>query len=351
MFRRTISFTTLCVTLLLVAIPVEASDKTSEDSSWTVGVDIGTRWDSNINLASDEFDSQYAGSSAEFDDFTSNINLNISYALIETASQELVATLSGFHNSVSDNNKLSNTGATIALDYRGEFGSNFTDPWYTLGIEYTIAEWDDSRIRDGDWIDLEAAIGKRFTPKFGLSGGLRYLKRNQKNSTRLCPNRSAVNCPGNWREDEVFDQERAGAFIHADWFISQSTSVYFEYSYWDGDEDGTLPLRNQNSAQVEEGSEGWLNGQDVFADDPAFGRGAARYTNINRGLDFIVWRVEAVQNVFELGINQVLTDSISLAFVAAYMDASDVESPDRRGETELGGYENTAVMATLSFAF
>ncbi len=315
------------------------------------GVELGTRWESNINLGGDEVDPQFLGDE-ELDDLTYQISATIGYDLIKQQSREMSISLTGFYNGVDDYSDLTNKGYTLALSYNGEFGSAFTAPWYSINVSQTFADFD-SRIRDGDWLEAEIQLGKRFTPKFGASAGIRYLDRDQDNSTGLCPERSNVNCPGFWREDQVFDQERVGGFLHFDWFVRDKTALFFEYSYWEGDEDATVPLRPAFSS----GLPGWLNIHDVFADDPAFGR----YSFNNNGTIaeslYIIWQVDVTQHVFELGWRQQLTDQIGMELVVAHLLTSDVESPGRNdaafviGDTGLDDYENTAVMLSFSFDF
>lgn len=346
----------MCFTIgvLLSGMPVQESAAAEDQSGdrLSFGIDLGARWEDNINLAGDDVDVEYVGSGPEFDDWTTSLTGSVSYAFIQSSGAELTGSLSAFYNDVNDIDGLSNWGGTAGLSFRGEFGAAFTDPWYSVSVDYTTAEFDDSRIRDGDWISAEAMVGKRFNPKFGMSAGARYLTRDQDNSTGLCPNRSNPDCPGNWREYEVFDQDRWGLFLHADWFITDRTSLFAEFSYWDGEEDATLPLRNGNGGGGR--FPGWLNGQDIFADDPVFGR--ASFRNAGNGnistADYIVWRVEAEQHVWEAGLRQALTDTIALEVVAIYMTTGDVESVDRTSRPKsVGDYSNTAVMASVSFTF
>ncbi|MEM9623904.1 MAG: hypothetical protein AAF993_19845 [Pseudomonadota bacterium] len=323
------------------------------DDRFNFSVELGTRWESNINLGGDEVDPQFVGDE-QLDDLTYQLAATVSYDLIKQPSREFSISLTGFYNGVDDFSDLTNKGVTLALQYNGEFGPAFTAPWYSINISQTYADFD-SRIRDGDWLEAELQLGKRFTPKFGASFGVRYLDRNQDNSTRLCPERANVNCPGFWREDQVFDQERIGGFLHFDWFAADKTSLFFEYSYWEGDEDATVALRNVGAT----GRPGWLNIHDIFADDPAFGRYSINNNGnfVENGPLYIVWQVDVTQHVFELGIRQQLTDQMGLEFVVAHLLTSDVESPGRRdsalvmGDTELDDYDNTAVMLSFSFNF
>ncbi len=339
-------FVAVVFLLPMESVFAQAGESGADNSRFHIGLEVGSRWEDNIGLAPDDTDPEFVGDD-EIDDLTLSLAVNLSYDLVRRQGQEFSVSVTPFYNHVDDLDGLSNWGLIGGLEYRGEFGPAFTDPWYSISASYTVTDFDDSRIREGDWFEAEASIGKRFSPRFGISGGARWLDRSQDNDDRLCPNRlTSVNCPGNWREDQVFEQERWGVFVHADWFFSDKTSLFFEYSYWDGDEDSTAPLRGGVDP-------GWLNNQDVFADDPAFGQALfVRSNGIPRPLrDFVVWRIEAKQHVYEIGVRQALTDKISVELVGAFMETSDVRSPDRVTRPEgVDNYRNTAVMATFSFS-
>ena len=352
--KQAISSTAAALVLLLLGTSAAAQDAAGKRSHFSL--DLGVRWDDNIGLAPDDQDQEYIGDD-QLDEFTTGLAIRYAYDVVSTQSSELTAGITGFYNAVADLEGLSNSGLTVDVAYRSEFGPEFTDPWYSLSASYTLASFQDSRIRDGDWFELEAMVGKRFSPKFGLSGGARYFDRSQDNDTRLCPNRpTRLNCPGvsaanpqGWSPDEVFEQDRWGVFVHADWFVSDNTALFAEYSYWDGDEDATLALRSAAGGQRDPG---WLNGQDVFADDPAFGQPSFRNANtgaVTNNVDFIVWKVDTTQHVFELGVRQRLTDTIGLEVIGVYLTTSATTSPGRRGDDSLDDYENTALMANLTF--
>lgn len=334
--------------LLIASLLVPAANAVAADGGEErlhFGIDVGVRWEDNINLGGDEVDTAYVGDE-EFDDLTTGVSGTVSYDLLQRQGAKLNGGLTAFYNDVNDIDGLSNYGFTLALKFDGEFGPEFTDPWYSLTLEYTDAEFDDSKIRDGDWIDAEAMLGKRFNPQFGLSGGFRYHDRSQDNSRGLCPRRANPDCPGDWGEDEVFEQERWGVFVHADWFLTTDTSLYFEYSYSEGDEDATVALRGGRDP-------GWLNIQDTFADDPVYG--LATFRNPVNGFtsqtNYIVWKVEAEQNVYEIGLRHRFSDRISAELITAFLETSDVESPDRTSRSKsVDNYRNTVVMATISFS-
>ena len=264
---------------------------TEEAHRFHFSAEFGARWEDNIGLTGDDTNPDFIGD-AEFDDVTYQYSATLGYDVFRTRSQEVSVSVTPFYNRVDDLSGLTNWGVTTGIQYRGEIGPAFTDPWYGASIDYTFADFDESRIRKGDWLEAELIVGKRFNPKFGMSGGARWLDRNQENSTGLCPSNVNVDCPGNWGPDEVFEQERWGAFIHADWFFSEKTSFFVEYSYWDGDEDATSPLLGCGRSD----SPCRQNTADTFADDPAFGDAqfATRGTR-----PFTVWRVDAKQQVIE----------------------------------------------------
>lgn len=345
-------FAIVGVLAFLPLTSVVAEESMAEDAHrFHFSTEFGTRWEDNIGLTGDDTNPDFVGD-AEFDDLTYQFSATLGYDLFRTRSHEISASVTPFYNRVDDLGGLTNWGLTTGMQYRGEIGPAFTDLWYGFSVDYTFADFDESRIREGDWWEAELIVGKRFNPKFGLSGGARWLDRGQDNDKGLCPTRSNADCPGFWGPDEVFEQERWGAFIHADWFLTDKTSFFIEYSYWDGDEDATSPLRGCNRSD----SPCLVNTADTFADDPAFGN--AQFGALANPVPFTVWRVEAKQHIVELGWRQALTDKITFELVGAFMETSDVVSPDeargpnprRPGDQDLDDYSNNAVMASFSFS-
>ena len=316
-------------------------------SRFSFGVEAGMRWDDNIGLGPDdpaEFRPEN-NDGDQFDDLTTRISGTLNYNAVESGSQEFVLSATPFYELVNDLDDLSNYGLTVQAAYRGEFGSEFTDPWYSATVGYTIVEFDDSRIRDGDWFEAELAIGKRFSPAFGLSGGARYFTRSQDNSTGLCPDvPSGPECDPSWDSGEVFNHDKWGAFAHADFFVGDKTAFFVEYSYWDGDAAST------GAFDVRRATGNGGAAENIFAEDPPFGVSYIAGNGVPR--DYFVWRVEATQHIVEAGVSRELTDQLSIALTAIHLETSDVKGEKLVSvDPNLDNYRNDAVELTLTFDF
>ena len=302
----------------MVALPAAlvccAQATQAAESPFTVAANLSVGWEDNIALIADEED--------KIDAAVTRFGLNLGYQLAQTTTYQLEASLTPFYEWVSDVEDLSSYGATVGLALRGAFASDFTAPWYSIGLDYTIARFKDSDPRDGDWIEAELALGKRFTPSFGIHGGYRYQQRWQQDDDPECVTGGCAP-QFNWLIDEVFDLERHGVFLHADLMPVESTNVFLEYSFWNGDVGvagrGAVP----DVAVVDDLA---LEGYDG-----------------NPGI-FRVWRAEADQHVAELGVSRQLTDRVSAEVSAMYLWTSDVDN-----EISEDDYENTVVTFSLTF--
>jgi hypothetical protein len=278
---------------------------------------VSLGWEDNIALMAAEND--------KIDATTTELAVALGYKLVQTPDLEIAASLTPFYEWVSDVGDLSNYGATLGVDLRGAFGREFTDPWYSIGLDYTLAEFKDSDPRDGDWIELELAAGKQFSPRFGISGGYRYLQRWQDDSNPECV--TAGCAPQfNWQTDEVFDLEKHGAFVHADLFLLESTDLFVEYSYWNGD----VAVAGRPAAP-----------NAVVVDDLALE--GFRNPNGSQG-EFRVWRADADQHVVELGGTRRFSERFSVEVSALYLWTTDVNNIISEND-----YENTVVTLSATF--
>lgn len=326
----------VCMT---TALPAGAAD----GSPWSFSSDFSVRRDDNIGFAP-SITSDYTpaalrqNATLKFDDITTRIAGTVSYDVLRDSGREFVLSATPFYARVSDLDGLSNYGVSVDATYRGEFGSAFTDPWYSASAGYTLIRFDDSDIREGGWFDLALTVGKRFSPKFGISGGARYFDRSQENKSGLCPNTpSSVNpdCPVSWRQGEVFELSKWGAFAHGDYFVSDKTALFIEYSYWDGDEASTFSFPNSQPTP--------------FADDPAFG--TAWVAGNGTAIDYRVWRVQAKQHIVELGVGHQLTDQVLVNLTFIHLETSDLEREGSDGPIAGNNYRNDAIELSASFSF
>lgn len=324
------------------AVPVFAQEN---ENRWSFSIEPSIRYDDNIGLGPDNPDELQGGNRrVRFDDLTTRIEGTIGLTVAQEAQHEFLVSATPFYERVDDLDGLSNFGITLGALYRGEFGPQFTDPWFSAKAEYTVIEFDDSRVRDGDWLEFEVTLGKRFSPAFGMSIGGRYFTRSQSETDGLCPGRADPNCPGSptnlWRPGEVFEHEKAGGFLHADYFFGGKTQLFAEYSFWDGDAASTGAFLFGGSAPA------GPNGDNISADDVAF----PLYTLPN-GNDtwYRVWRVDTTQHVVELGVSHALTDNLTLQFAIVHLETSDVKGPENGNS--LDNYRNDAFELGVTITF
>ncbi len=333
----------LTAILAFLATGAMPASEAQDESPFSFSMDLSVRHDDNIGFAPNGTSDLWGPAITQeskifFDDITTRISGTVDYAVIEEASREFVLSATPFYARVSDIDGLSNYGIGVDATYRGEFGPDFTDPWYAVALGYTLIRFDDSDIREGGWLDVELTLGKRFSPKFGVSGGMRYFDRSQEDSSGLCPNTvSSVtpDCPESWLSDEVFDLQKWGAFVHGDFFFTDETALFLEYSYWDGDEASSFPFANSQPTP--------------FADDPVFG--PAFVAGSGAPIDYRVWRVDGKQHVVELGVAHQLTEQILLNLTFIHLETSDLERAGPDGPISIGNYRNDAIELSATFSF
>jgi hypothetical protein len=323
---------------MLVLILVGGTAWASEVDRLHFGADVSVRWDENIGLAGNDED--------EFDDVTTRVAGQLQYDIVAQAGREFVVKAELFYAQVADLSDLSNYGLMVGADYRGEFGPALTAPWYTIGVEYTTATFDDSDPRDGEWLDAEVVIGKRFSEKLNISSGFRYHRRWQRDDDPFCPqfpgnNNSCSTGTIRWNGDDVFNQERMGVFVNAELNFGARTSGFVELSFVEGDEDATGRMSNFNFCGAGGGPGGANSGCNTFTNDLAFGS--------KPGVPwFQVWKVDDVfQRSAEIGVTHAFNDQWNLNVTAIYMNAPRVNNHD----VSQDDYSNTAVIATLGLTF
>jgi hypothetical protein len=314
--------TAILSTVMLGASMTEAQsapDSSGDTDHLHFGLFGEVRYDDNIGFSGDSKD--------EVDDITTTVKGDLSWDFINDGSREFSGGGSLFYSNVSDLSGLTHWGAVVNLDYRGEFSPEFTAPWYGFSADFTWADFDDSEVREGYWAEIEAVLGKRFSPALGMSGGLRYFDRTQ-TGDGVAPAGANVN----WQENKVFDQSRWGAFIHGDWFIGERTVLFAEYSYWDGDIASTARFPQQGTLS---------NNRDTFSWDEAFGPAGPGIEN-----SWVVWKADAKKHIGEVGINFNLTDDLALGGSAIY-----VTSTDTRTETgSSSDYSNVTGLLSLTWS-
>jgi len=314
------------LTALLFAGNASAEQANSRFSA-TVNGSLG--WQDNIGLASAKQD--------KFDVTTTQIDLDLGYKLVQQQGLEIEASVRPFYAYVGDLTDLSNYGAEFGIGLLGEFGPNFTDPWYSLSLDYTAIGFKDSDPRDGSWLEFEAALGKRFSPAFGLSGGYRYFQRWQKDNDPFCQERPNSNPETDgcsiWITGEVFDHKRNGGFAHADLFFGDRTNLFVEYTFWKGDVSSTGRSGRRGA---------------VVTSDQAFGT----FTTAGGGESYyLVWRSDADQHVAEVAINRQLGErwNAELSLVYLWTTRVDSQSGTATAPIDDDDYENFLVNLSIAF--
>jgi len=276
------------------------------DSPISWSLTPAARYDDNIGLAPD--------SSSERDVVTLSMAGGLSWSPVQSATDDLSVSAGLFYDGVQQLEDLSNYGATAGVSYTHQFGSNFGAPWIRLSLDGVYREYEDSEVRDGYSGDAKLAFGKRFGPKFEASVGVRYQMRE---GTDDNPEGALAGA----NSDEVFDQDRDGAFLRLDFSPTPRTSIFFEYNYFSGDVASTADFT-------------------MFEGGLQFDR--ARDFAYEEGSRYLVYKIDADQDVYSLGLTRELSERFSIEVGSSFLDA----------DAELGKtYENLIFTAALSIAF
>jgi hypothetical protein len=270
-------------------------------------MDFGARYEDNIGLASEKDD--------KVDDLTAHIGGGLGYMFVQTATMESGFTFSAYHNEVNKITDISHYGVEADLNYRGQASPDLTAIWWELKAHGRTLKHRDSEIRDGYMYDLGATIGRRFNERFGLSGGYRYEE-------RVSTNDNPKGQMSAWNADKVFDLKKHVGFIHGDLSMGADTDLWLEFTYKDGDE----------ATSGEWGT--WLGWNIDWAWDPAFGP------------EYQVWKIDAKQYIFDVGVNHQVNDMLNFETAFSYMDA--------KGDAGVFGdsdYKNWALTFNVSLSF
>lgn len=291
--KTTASRPALILFALLLAAPLAWAD---------IGFisELELRYEDNIGLAPVSAD--------KVEDFTTQLDLGFNWNMVRSETGDISLIGTAYYAYVADLTDLSHYGLFVDLDYRGQASPAFTSVWWDLSAEGKTLKFKDSDIRDGWAARATAEIGKRFNNVFGLSGGLRAEVRRATES-------DPVNQPPSWNADKVFDLDNWAAFLRGAFTVGADTELFLKYTFRSGDVAST-------GRQFNDGA------QFDRAWDRAFGPG------------FIVWRIDADQNIFDAGIGHQFTKRFAMEFAVGYLDAAGSSGND---------YDNT--WATLSGTF
>jgi hypothetical protein len=284
----------ICITLLL------ASPSTWADVGFVSNLEI--RYEDNIGLAPVSADKQ--------SDLTTQLDVGFDWKFVSSPTGEVSLGGTAYYAYVSDLTDLSQWGIDLDFDYRGKASSDFTAFWWNLSAEGKTLKFKDSDIRDGWEAQAAAEIGKRFNNWFGLSGGARV-------ETRRATDDNPAGQPPSWNADKVFDMDNWAAFLRAAFTVAADTEIFAKYTFRSGDVASTGRQFNNG-------------GQFDRALDFAFGPG------------YVVWRIDADQNIFDAGISHTFSPKWSIEFAVGYLDAAGEANND---------YDNFYTTLSGSFGF
>jgi hypothetical protein len=265
--------------------------------------ELELRYEDNIGLAPVSAD--------KVNDFTTQLDVGFDWNMLRSSTNAVSLIGTAYYAYVADLTDLSHYGAFLDFDYRGQATPEFTSIWWDLSAEGKLLKFKDSDIRDGWAARASAEIGKRFNNVFGLSAGLRAETRR---STDSNPDGQPP-ASWDWNADKVFDLDNWAAFLRGSFTVGANTELFLKYTYRSGDVASTGRMFTNG-------------GQFDRAWDTAFGPG------------FIVWKIDADQNIFDAGATYVFSNRFSMELAAGYLDASGSSGND---------YDN--LYATLSGAF
>lgn len=255
---------------------------------------VVSRYDENIALAPTNRSERY--------DFRTRVSLSGVIQVVNSLNQELSLSLTPFYEGAADLGDLSRYGVGAGVNYRTQFGPEFTAPFVRAAIRADWQEFENSEPRDGFAGDGEVVLGKQFNPKVGAEVGFRY--RFQR-STNDSPEGSAVpDALGGLSvrgAADVFDTNSVGGFIRFAVDPAPRWSGFVEYNYMTGDVSSTADLLDVESAEEFE---------------------TVRDFALEEGLQFQAYRIDADQHIFTVGAALAASDKLTVDVTARYLDAN-----------------------------
>ena len=292
-------------TFVAFALSLTAALASPAWAEFSFSVDGEVRLDDNIGFGTVSAD--------EIDDTTFRIAGNVNWLATQTAQTEVSFGAGIYHDRVSDLDDLSRTGFTLSGNYRGQANPELTSIFWLLDGNFRFFEYDDSDIRDGYEFKINGALGKRFNERFSAMVGYRFDK-------RVSTDDNPDNQPPPawmWNEDDVFDLDKDGWFVRGEVDVTPNTLFFVEYSDLSGDVAATG--RSFNNGAMFDRAWDW-----------AFGQG------------FIVWKIDADQEIWDIGVSHGFGENLSVEVAASFLDA--------QGDTG-NDYENQVFTFSASYRF
>jgi hypothetical protein len=164
------------------------------------------------------------------------------------------------------------------VNYRIQPVVGFTNPWIELALDLARLEFRDSRIRDG-WIgNAGVTVGKYFTDRIRTTAGWNYEARNAEQS-------------------QVFDWHHNTLNLAADYRFTENSTLYTKALRIYGDQVSTVRFPYSASG----------NYQDVA-------KAVAPDTALGDNPEHRAYRIGAITNVFEIGMNYAVKGDLALDF-------------------------------------
>ncbi len=255
----------------------------AEDFSYNAGVsasyeDNVGRGEGDINIFSDSL-AKFFGSVS----FNQQLNTQTSI-LYKGAAQ-----WTHYNKYTLLNNLKLDLGAT--LNFKAD--SNFTTPWYSLGIKYQESIFTGYDLRDAYTFTIDASVGKRVTDKLKLMAGIGYLDQNARTDEN------------GLLGGKLYDVEFASLFASADYSLN-SFIFYGKYTFQDGDviSNALIPVRKA------------IVVSDEIQVDKAF-QGIDEYGSLG-------YRLDAKSHIVDLGVNYPINHISSLDFSVQLIDVRAV---------------------------
>jgi len=173
---------------------------------------------------------------------------------------------------------LSRLSLDAGVNYRIQPVLGFTNPWIELALDVARLEHHDSRIRDG-WIsNAGISVGKYFTDRIRATAGWNYEVRNAE-------------------QGRVFDWRHNTLNLATDYRFTENSTLYAKASRIYGDQVSTVRFPYSASG----------NYQDVA-------KAVARDTALEDNTEHRAYRIDAITNVFEIGMNYAVKGDLALDF-------------------------------------
>lgn len=247
-----------CLAVLLLACAGTAQADTTY-----IDVELAASHDSNLARAE--------SSSDRFSDQMLDVGLSATRSMLLTPNSGL-----RFKGGLRLSEHAKYTGLNLAsvnlgINYRIQPVAGYTAPWIELGAMLERQFFNNSAIRDGGLLAMEAIVGQRFTDRIGARIGIGHEQRRANNTN-------------------VFEWQNRRMHVMADYKLGLNSMLYASLSRDFGDQVFTttpnLELRGYSKA---------------IALDPIFGARRA-------------YRMDAVSDVLELGVSKPLNSSNTLDF-------------------------------------